>query len=237
MTVPDERGHHLGVAGTAQASAGTRVPAGNDDRGATARTRVSARAWANPSVDAKTASVPTLVESALEGHQWAWEELVGRFGGMISSVGRRYGLSAADVNELQQVTWLRLIENLHRIEQPERVGGWLATTARRESLQILRRAARHTTGADQILANLPDMHGPDLDTLPSSEAREALLRAWERLKPRCRELLSLLVSDDVGGYRALSELLSIPVGSIGPTRGRCLEHLRRLVAEEGVTEY
>ena len=65
-----------------------------------------------------------------------------RFSGMIAATGRRYRLSPADVCELQQTTWLRLVENLHRIEQPERIGGWLATTARRESLRLLQRAAR-----------------------------------------------------------------------------------------------
>ena len=84
-----------------------------------------------------SASVATLVQKARDADQGAWEELVSRFGGMIAATGRRYRLTAADVAELQQTTWLRLVENLHRVEQPERIGGWLATTARRESLQIL----------------------------------------------------------------------------------------------------
>jgi len=182
------------------------------------------------------ASVAALVQGAVEGHQPAWSELVARFGGMIASVGRRYGLSAADVSELQQTTWLRLVENVHRIEQPERVGGWLATTARRESLQILRRAAKYTTGADQMLANLSDNDVIDIHDRPSAEVRDALLQAWAQLKPRCREMLTLLMSDGDVGYKDLSKLLNMPIGSIGPTRARCLERLRRLIAEEGVTE-
>jgi RNA polymerase sigma factor (sigma-70 family) len=184
----------------------------------------------------RMASVAALVEAASQGSQPAWTELVARFGGMIASVGRRYGLSSADVGELQQTTWLRLVENLHRIEQPERVGGWLATTARRESLQMLRRAARYTTGADQMLVNMPDSSLSTIHDRPSAEAQQALMQAWVRLKPRCRELLSLLMSDREIGYKDLSKLLSMPVGSIGPTRARCLEHLRKLVAEEGVRE-
>jgi len=155
---------------------------------------------------------------------------------MIAATGRRYRLSAADVAELQQTTWMRLIENLHRIEQPERVGGWLATTARRESLQLLRRSSRYHGGADQMLANMPDHGLPEPDARPIAEEREVVLRAaWGRLKPRCQELLTLLVTDDPLGYKDLSGLLQMPVGSIGPTRARCLEHLRRLVAEEGLT--
>ncbi|MHB1498078.1 MAG: RNA polymerase sigma factor [Acidimicrobiales bacterium] len=181
------------------------------------------------------ASVATLVQLAGEGCGKAWQELVCRFGGMIAATGRRYRLSAADVAELQQVTWLRLVENLHKIEQPERVGGWLATTARRESLQLLRRASKYHGGADQMLANLPDQHLPEPDAKPIAEERAAVVRAaWQRLSPRCQELLSLLMVDDPLSYKDLSELLQVPIGSLGPTRGRCLERLRHLVDEEGI---
>ncbi len=182
------------------------------------------------------ASVATLVEKAGQGCPRAWRELVSRFDGMIVATGRRYRLSSADIGELQQTTWLRLVENIYRIEHPERVGGWLATTARRECLQLLKRSARYHSGAEKILANLPDSHLPEPDARPIAQEREAVLRAaWARLKPRCQELLSLLMVDDPLGYKDLSKLLQVPVGSIGPTRGRCLEHLRRLVAEEGMT--
>jgi RNA polymerase sigma factor (sigma-70 family) len=184
----------------------------------------------------RSVTVAILVEKARQSDAGAWEELVARFGGMIAATGRRYRLTPSDVSELQQTTWLRLVENLHRIEQPERIGGWLATTARRESLQLLRRAGKYHSGADQMLANMPDKHLPDPDARPIAEERETVLRAgWGRLKPRCQELLSLLISDDPVGYKDLSKLLQMPVGSIGPTRARCLEHLRRLVEEEGMS--
>jgi RNA polymerase sigma factor (sigma-70 family) len=177
--------------------------------------------------------VTDLVLGAREGSVAAWEELVARFGGMIASTGRRYRLTPADVAELQQTTWLRLVENLHRIEQPERVGGWLATTARRESLQLLKRAAKYRTGADAMLVNVADTDLPEPDARPIAEENETLVRAaFDRLRPRCQQLLKLLVIDDPIGYLDLSDLLQMPVGSIGPTRGRCLEHLRRLVEEE-----
>jgi RNA polymerase sigma factor (sigma-70 family) len=155
---------------------------------------------------------------------------------MIAATGRRYRLVPADIAELQQTTWLRLVANLHKIEQPERIGGWLATTARRESLQLLRQASKYHGGADEMLANMADAHSPEPDARPIAEERDAVLRAaWGRLKPRCQELLSLLVTDDPMGYKDLSQLLNMPVGSIGPTRARCLEHLRRLIAEEDMT--
>jgi RNA polymerase sigma factor (sigma-70 family) len=184
----------------------------------------------------RSALVPALVAAARDGDPGAWEELIARFGGMIAATGRRFRLTPADVAELQQTTWLRLVENIHRVEQPDRVGGWLATTARRESLQLLKRAEKYHSGADQILVNMPDKHLPEPDALPIAKEREAVVQAaWERLKPRCQELLTLLVADDPLGYKHLSDLLQMPIGSIGPTRARCLEHLRRLVEAEGVT--
>jgi RNA polymerase sigma factor (sigma-70 family) len=180
----------------------------------------------------EAASVATLVQRAKESDSRAWAELVARFNGMIAATGRRYRLSPSDISELQQTTWLRLVENLHRIEQPERVGGWLATTARRESLVLVRRASKYRPGADEMLANMADKHLPEPDTRPIAEERKVVMRAaWEQLRPRCQELLSLLIDEDPMGYKDLSKLLDMPVGSIGPTRARCLEYLRRLVEE------
>ena len=155
------------------------------------------------------ASVAVLVERAGTGDPRAWEELLSRFGGMIAATGRRYRLSPSDVAELQQTTWLRLVENIHRIEQPERVGGWLATTARRESLHLLRRASKYHSGADQILANLPDKHLPDPDARPIADERDLVVRAaWDQLKPTCQELLSLLIADVPFGYKDLVAALA-----------------------------
>ena len=194
------------------------------------------RVLAHGRTSVQSLSVASLVARAGEGDGRAWEELVARFGGMIAATGRRYRLVPADIAELQQTTWLRLVTNLHKIEQPERVGGWLATTARRESLQLLRRASKYHGGADEMLANMPDAHSPEPAARPIAEERDAVLRAaWGRLKPRCQELLNLLVTDDPMGYKDLSQLLNMPIGSIGPTRARCLEHLRRLIAEEDMT--
>ena len=97
-------------------------------------------------------------------------------------------------------------------------------------------AGIHQVGANREPDILADRHLPEPDARPIAEEREAVLgAAWGRLRPRCQELLSLLMTDDPLGYKDLSALLQMPVGSIGPTRQRCLEHLRRLVEEEGMT--
>jgi RNA polymerase sigma factor (sigma-70 family) len=217
------------------------VPASGSDGEPRAQVQVDEKGRPDSGVTAtgarlRSASVPTVVREARDGNPAAWGELVDRFGTMIAATGRRYRLTPADVAELQQTTWLRLVENIHKVEQPERIGGWLATTARRESLQLVKRAARYHPGADQILANIPDGRHPEPDAGPIAGEQEVVLRAaWARLKPRCQELLSLLVTDDPVGYKDLSHLLHMPIGSIGPTRARCLQHLRRLVEEEGLT--
>lgn len=159
-----------------------------------------------------------------------------QFQGMIAAIGRRHGLGHSDVAELQQTTWLRLVEHMDQIEHPERVGGWLATTARREAYKLTARAHRVQTGVESMLANIADPASPEVDAAAvARERNHELEAAWSRLRPRCQRLLALLISDDFSGYKTLSELLDMPIGSIGPTRGRCLEHLRRLVAEEGLT--
>ncbi|MGH9106466.1 MAG: RNA polymerase sigma factor [Acidimicrobiales bacterium] len=104
-------------------------------------------AWSGP--------VAYLVKKAGEGDPGAWQELVARFGAVIAATGRRYRLRPADLAELQQTTWLRLVENLHRIEQPERVGAWLAATARRESLALLRRSGTPRTARPPTATSAP----------------------------------------------------------------------------------
>jgi len=129
-----------------------------------------------------------------------------------------------------QTTWLRLVENIDRIEQPERLGAWLATTSRRESLKIAtRQAPIPATDAVYLIAD--DKIDPSDAGLLREEQARAIRNAAERLPLRCQRLLGLLMGNEDLPYKEISELLSMPVGSIGPTRGRCLDHLRQMLAE------
>ena len=171
-----------------------------------------------------------IVAEARAGRNSAWEILIERFGGLVAAIARRCRLSDADVGEVCQTTWLRLVENLDRIEQPERLGAWLATTARRESLRI---ATRHTmVSATDAVYQMADDEADPLDAALLREEQVRVIRmAAERLSPRCQLLLGLLMGDDDFPYKSIAEQLNMPIGSIGPTRGRCLEHLRQLLAE------
>jgi RNA polymerase sigma factor (sigma-70 family) len=179
-------------------------------------------------------SVAELVVDAGKGDTAAWDALVERFAGLVTAVVRTYRLSPADAADVSQTTWLRLIENLHRISQPDRVGGWLATTARRESVRILRLADRQVPTSDEDLEHLT--HAPvvsvDHDLLVDERDR-ALWEMFTKLPARCRLVLLALIGDPPMSYRDLSDALDMPVGSIGPTRARCLERLRALAADAG----
>ena len=171
-----------------------------------------------------------VVAQARAGTGAAWETLIERFGGLVAAVSRRCRLSDADVAEVSQTTWLRLVENIDRIEQPERLGAWLATTSRRESLKIAtRRAPVSATDAVYLIAD-DKADPPDAGLLKEEQVRSIRIAA-DRLPLRCQRLLGLLMGDDDLPYKEIGELLSMPIGSIGPTRGRCLEHLRQMLAE------
>lgn len=178
-------------------------------------------------------SVASIVLAAAEGDAVAWSALVRRYGNLVMAIARRCRLGDADVAEVHQATWLRMVENIGRIEQPDRVGAWLATTARRESLRIARARGRFTFDHDG-LAQRPDAAATPVDAGPIRDERAAAVRrAFSMLPPHCQRLLDVLVKDDAPSYKIISEQLEMPVGSIGPTRGRCLERLRRIMEELG----
>lgn len=175
-----------------------------------------------------------LVAWAAEGDQAAWDTLVDRYAGLVWSVARAHGLAHADAADVVQTTWLRLVENLHRLRHPERVGGWLASTARHECLRMVRRSVRERP------TDFPAHHDETRPAAPSAEAavldragRALVLDALDALSERCRTLLRILAATPPPSYADVSTALGIPVGSIGPTRSRCLDRLRRELAVRG----
>ena len=142
------------------------------------------------------APVADLLQRVKGGDDTAWTELKACFDGIIAATGQQYRLTQADVVELQRTTWSQVRENLHLIEQPERLGGWVATIARRESLAT---SDGPLTGRWPIYLTSTC---PSLTPAPSPKsAIWCYGGAWDRLKPRCQELLSLLMTDDPLGYK------------------------------------
>jgi RNA polymerase sigma factor (sigma-70 family) len=171
-----------------------------------------------------------LLKQAADGDPRAWEELVNRYTNLLWSVARSHRLDSADAADAVQTTWLRLVEHLDRIQDPERLAGWLVTTAKHECLKTIKRSGRERPHApDGAMLDTPDPGDP-VDTALIRDERDAELWAtFERLSERCRQLLRVLMSDSPPAYEAASAMLGLPIGSIGPTRMRCVQKLRDML--------
>ena len=178
-------------------------------------------------------STSELVLAAAGGDQSAFEELVSRYTGLVWSVVRAHRMRQADAADVVQTVWLRLVEHLDRLREPEHLGGWLGATARHEALRVLKRSDREQPD-DEIdtrrAAQVADPRDSPEAALLSSERGRELVEAFHRLPERCRVLLATLASDPAPSYAEVSRVLDMPIGSIGPTRGRCLARLRDLLA-------
>lgn len=170
-------------------------------------------------------SLDELIRAAAHGDEGAWSTIVDRFQGIVWSTARAYRLRPADAADVAQTVWLRLVENLDRIREPERLGAWLATTTRHECLRYLRLHERELPSDDTDVFEAPGDDAPEL-TLLTGERDTALWRAFSQLGDRCQALLRLLVSQEEPSYEAIGAALEMPIGAIGPTRMRCLKKLR-----------
>jgi RNA polymerase sigma factor (sigma-70 family) len=172
--------------------------------------------------------VADLVRRAAGGDRGAWERLVDKFSRLLWAMTRDFKLPESDAADVVQATWLRLLEHIDRIEYPERIGSWLATTARHECLRHLAAGKRVMLVEDDHDAfSGVSSHQPDVDErLLAEERAQAVRAALSTLPSRSRQLLELLMADPPVSYTEISDQLGVPIGSIGPTRGRCLERLR-----------
>jgi len=173
-----------------------------------------------------------LVKAAANGDHGAWDSIVARYVALLWSIAFRHGLGESDAADVVQNTWLRLFEHIDDLREPARVGSWLATTAQRESLRIVAQRQRVVPsdeeatfdGADRLQAPLDEAL---LAREQAAEARAAL----DTLPPTWRSLVELLTQDPPLSYERIGADLGVPIGSIGPTRGRCVRRLRALVAD------
>jgi RNA polymerase sigma factor (sigma-70 family) len=184
--------------------------------------------WKGP-VMSDDSSVDALVARVVGGDQEAWNEIIERYAPLVWSVCLRHQLSRADIDDVGQSVWLLLVENIGKLREPAALPGWLATTTKRECLRVLRTTRRHDH------ADLPpeDQLPPDPDAVTieqeviAAERHAALRAAFAELPQGCHGLLSLLIDDPPLSYADISKRLGLAVGSIGPTRARCLDRLRR----------
>ena len=174
--------------------------------------------------------IAQLVRSAAEGDRRAWERLHDQYSRIIWSITRNFRLTESDAADVFQVTWLRLLEHIDRLDHPDRVGSWLAATARNECLRSLAARKKVIPVQDDITLKSDVTSAPEIDERLLADERAAdVRRALSHLPRRGQQLLEMLMADPPATYAEISDKLGLPVGSIGPTRGRCLEMLRGLL--------
>lgn len=169
-----------------------------------------------------------LVARCVNGEDAAWRELVTRYRRLIYTIPYRMGLDPADADDVFQLTFTRLAERIDRLDRPDRVRAWLVTTARRLALNLASRARR--TESEEALIGVADPGELPPDELGRLEEQQMVRRALARLGDRCRQLLERLYYGETAtghktSYEQVAEEMDMPIGSIGPTRMRCLKKL------------
>ncbi len=185
------------------------------------------------SEDPSDLSTAELVSWASNGDQGAWNELFTRFSPLVRSVAHSYRLDHETAADVCQTTWLRLFEHIDRIRQPERLAGWLATTARNEALSCTGKASR-TRPCGELVDRIDDNAPLPDEQVMDGETLQEVLVAFAELPDRSQEFLRLVMASPPIPYIEIADRLGRSVGSIGPTRSRCLTALERKLKEHGV---
>ena len=193
---------------------------------------------ARPDLARLGAEDAALVARCRSGDGAAWTALVKRHQRLVYAIVMRVGLDEHSAADVFQTVFSRLVTHLPRIAEPERLQGWIAVTAKREALLQLRRSRRTVSMSrdndddesdDWDFADESPLPGDALDAL---QQLDRLRHGLDRLDERSRTLLLLLfrADDEKIPYDEVARQMGMPIGSIGPTRARCLEKLRRLMA-------
>ena len=185
--------------------------------------------YAAPALTEDGTRIRALVRAAGAGDESAWSELVARYDRLVRHVVRAHGIDVSTSEDIVQVTWCRLVQHIDRVRQPERLGAWLARTARNECLHVLRSWGRETPVEEDALRNLIHELGDDSDDdIDPAGLEDVVMRAFHTLDDEQRGLLRLvLLTEPKPSYEQISAALGRPIGSIGPTLGRCIDKLRR----------
>ena len=183
--------------------------------------------------------VTDLVTRARHGDKQAWDAIVERYAPLIWSICRQYRLDDADAQDVGQMVWLHLVDHLDDLRDPAALPGWLATTPRRQCFRLRQASSRfkQVTGPLVDADNMADTGAVEAEhELLLAERHAALREAMADLPPGYRELMALLTAEPPVSYAEISAKLGIPIGSIGPSRSRCLARLRRHPAIAGLID-
>lgn len=176
-----------------------------------------------------------LLKRCRAGDESAWEEVLDKYKRLVYSIPLNFGLTTDEAADISQQTFISLVENLQRLRPDSHLGAWLAVVARRHALHHLRRREREQVGINedvhdnsQLLAKMSTSSAFDFERLQS------INQGLNQIGQPCRDLLIALYFDvRQPSYEEIAERMQIAVGSVGPTRGRCLERLRRALVDQG----
>ncbi len=172
-----------------------------------------------------------LIQACRRGDVLAWEQVLEKYERLVFSIALKYGLSTEDSADITQLTFTILMQSLDQLRGDTRLGAWLATVAKRHAWRSLARRRREPVGQEKDVAEQEWLSGRSTDPYEDWERVEWLRSGLEQLDDRCREIISLLYFEpERPSYAQLAARLEVPVGSIGPTRARCLERLKGLLA-------
>jgi len=172
-----------------------------------------------------------LIISCRRGDQEAWEALMERYERLVFTIARRQGLSAEDAADVTQTVFTILLTSLDRLSDDSRLGAWLTTVTRRHTWRALRKLGREPLGEKEDVAEAVVLLGQQKeDPVDRWELLQVVNDALQQLSERCRRLLQALYFDpEEPTYAQVSKQLGIPIGSIGPTRARCLKRLKEIL--------
>ncbi len=180
-------------------------------------------------------SVQDLVVAASAGGETAWAEVVKRFDPLIEAIAHKYKVPPADVDDVKQTVWMKLLTNIDKLRLPQALPGWIATTTARICLAVTKRSRGSVAVAPTAWEGLHERmswarsgegdHLPADTDMECGEVRRIVRRGLAELRPNERQLLLLLVADPRLTYVQIASRMQMPVGSIGPTRTRCLRKL------------
>jgi RNA polymerase sigma factor (sigma-70 family) len=168
-----------------------------------------------------------LVQASASGDQAAWNALVRRYAPLVVAVTRCYRLTAQDAQDVSQTVWLRLVEHIANLRKPDALPGWLVTTTRRECGRKVREARRVLPVDPHVDSAIQQCTTVDLDAaILKAELHQALRDGLDELSERDQWILQLRGADPPKSYHEISQLLGMPIGSVGPTVRRSLDKLR-----------
>jgi RNA polymerase sigma factor (sigma-70 family) len=174
-----------------------------------------------------------LVQACIARDESAWNELVARYGRLVYSIPRRYGLTPQEADDVFQNVFLIVLRHLRNLKNKDSLAAWLVTITHREAQNTGKRQRQHVE-LDETMADSAETH---FEVVERDVLRYQVHQALERLDARTREFILAIMADDRPSYEEIAQRFGMAIGSVGPTRARCFKKLETILKEMGVEIY